>query len=539
MGCALALVAVAPACDDHVLGVDNTLEANGPAPDVTPAPPALRRLTLTQYHNAIDDLFGEGLVVPSALEPDVQVVGLLSVGASVNAVSPLGVERYEDAATLIALQVAEEPARLTRILGCTPAGPADAACAESFVTDFGLRVWRRPLVADEIETLTEVITWIGADSGSFAVGAQYGITALLQSPNFLYRTEHGPPGARATGGVLTNHEIATRLSFLLWNTIPDAELLEAAASGELATTAGVAAQVERMLLDPQAVVGLRNFFIEVLQLHGLETMGKDPTIFTHASPELGVSAGEETLLVIERLVLDEDGDLRDLFTTRRTFIDRRLAALYDVQAPGSEGFGEVMLPRSGGRRGLLGHASTLALHAHDTRSSSTKRGAFLRNTLLCQTIPPPPPNVDTSIPDADATSPTLRQRIRSHLDDPACASCHALMDPIGLGLENFDGIGRWRDTENGAIIDASGDLDGDPYEDAWELGQKLRDHPDFGPCMTEHLYQYAVGHPLTSGEYAMHGWLAGELRVSGHSFRSLLIALATSESFRRAGAMDE
>ncbi len=514
----------------------------GPAPAVSPAAPMLRRLTTAQYENTVRDLLGADIVLPASLEPDAAEAGLLSVGAATASVSSLGVERYEDAALLLADQVADEPARYAAVVPCTPTAVDDALCADTFVREFGRRAWRRPLSDAEAARLASVVTLTGAEAGSFVEGVRYGLAAVLQSPHFLYRREHGAPDAEdATVRLLTEWELATRLSYLLWATTPDDTLLDAAAAGDLQTDEGLRAQADRLLADPRARTGVRALFTELFELDALDTLTKDPEVFTHASADLGPAAREETLRVIERLVFDGDtpSDFRDLLTTQTTFVDPRLAALYRLGAPDPVGFGEVWLDEDGGRRGLLGQASTLMLHAHATRSSATLRGEFIRKTLLCQAIAAPPADVDTSIPEADATSPTLRDRLRTHLSDPTCASCHRLTDPIGLGLENFDGIGRWRETENDVTIDPSGDLDGMIFADAWTLGALVRNHDNLGPCFTDHLYRYAMGHPIDDGEEELVDWIAEGFAGSGHDWRTLLVDLVMSPAFRRAGALDE
>ena len=518
------------ACTDPI-PVDTAVPL-GPKPVAEAEPAALRRLTSSQYENAVLDLLGADLTLPTSLEPDTAIDGLLSVGASTVSVSALGVERYEDAAYLLAEQAVENP----DLYGCTPAGAADSECATSFIEALGRRAWRRPLTSEEVEALVDLHMLVAQDAESFDAGAVYAIAAVLQSPYFLYRVEMGEPDpARPGQRLLTDYEVASRLSFFLWNTLPDDELMDAADAGELSTDDGLRSQATRMLADQRAHDGVRNLFDELYELYLLESVTKDPTIFTMASPELGPAAREETLLTVERLVFVEDGDYRDLFTSRRTFVDRRLAALYGVPAPGEDGFGEVILPADGGRSGLLGQASTLMLHSHSTRSSATLRGIFIRETLLCQEIPAPPSNVDTSIPEADATSPTLRERVASHLEDPTCSGCHQVMDPPGLALENFDGIGRWRTIENGAVIDASGNLDGEEYDDAMGLNRALWNHEGVARCFTTKVMQYAVGHQMGAGEVALRNWLETSFKLEGHSVQNLLLEVVTSDAFRHVG----
>ncbi|MCB9745635.1 MAG: DUF1592 domain-containing protein [Alphaproteobacteria bacterium] len=510
----------------------------GPAPEVEAPAPALRRLTTSQFRNVVRDLFGEGMVLTTQLEPDTVEEGFLSVGASVAAVSALGVERYELVALSLADQALEDETRLDALLPCTPESADDAVCAEDFVRSFGRRAWRRPLSEDEVSRLVGVITWIGGDTGSFEEGLRYGLAAMLQSPHFLYRREHGQV---TEGGQrqLTDHELASRLSFFLWNTTPDDVLLDAADAGLLSAPGGLEDQAWRMLDDPRANDGLRNLFTELYHLYELDDLDKDPLVFTHASAELGPAAREETLRVLEQLILEDDADFRTLFTTQDTFVDRRLAALYGVPAPTlDDSFAAVRLERSGGRRGLLGQASFLLLNAHATRSSATLRGKFVREVLLCQAIPPPPGDVDTSIPETDASSPTLRDRIASHLEVESCATCHRITDPLGLGLENFDGVARWRLTENDATIDASGELDGEAFDDAWQLGRVLSEHEDVPSCISSHVYHYAVGHGTADGEEALVDWLTQGFVYDGHSFRSLLIRTITSPGFAQVGGLE-
>ncbi len=505
-----------------------------PVPEVVPAAPALRRLTEAQYHSAIRDLLGPDLVLPSRLEPDVQVEGLLSVGASVAMVSPWGVERYEQAALDLVEQALESPDNRVVMLSCEPS-ELDDPCLERALDEFGLRAWRRRLTEAELDRILGLVEGITLDSGELDIGLLYGLGALLQSPHFLYRSEHGLDPA---GAALTDYELATRLSFLLWNAIPDQELLLAAEAGELSTDEGLEVQALRMLEDERAGQGLRNLLTELYTLYELDDLDKDPLVFTHASAELGPAAREETLLVAEQLLLDEDGDYRRLISQNRSFVDPRLAALYGIPAPDPEGFGQVWLDPDQGRRGLLGQASVLAQFSHATSSSATLRGKFIRSVLLCHEIPAPPGDVDTTIPEADSTSPTLRDRIAVHMENPSCSGCHLLTDPMGLALENFDGVGRWRDSENGATIDASGELDGETWQTPWELPEVLAEHPDLGPCFSENVYRYAVGHSLQSGEEELGEWLAVEFEIADYSYRSLVLETVMSPGFRNVGAYE-
>jgi hypothetical protein len=246
---------------------------------------------------------------------------------------------------------------------------------------------------------------------------------------------------------------------------------------------------------------------------------------------------EETMRVVDELFVDGDADLGDFFTTPVTWVNRRLAAIYDIPAPVDEGFGRVEFSEASQRRGFFGQVSFLALNAHEVVSSPTLRGVFVRETLLCEPVPPPPSNLNTAIPEASADARTLRERLTAHMEDPGCAFCHAFTDPIGLGFENFDGIGRFRVTDHGAIIDASGDLDGEPFDDGRQLGELVADSAQLGACATRKLYEIAVGHSVEPGEESAVLRLANAFEADGRRVRSLMLNIVASEGFRRVGGI--
>lgn len=530
----LPLVTLLAAC--HPAPEDSAPAPRGAAPAVTPVAPTLKRLTATQYVNSVHDLLGADLLVPDSLEPDTEVNGLIAIGASVTSVSSRGVEQYETAAYSVAEQAMASSTDRAALVPCTPAATQDDTCASTVLAALGRRAWRRDLTADELARLVTVSGTAAAVVGDFHGGLVYGIAGLLQSPNFLYRVELGETDPDdPTRRRYTNEEMATRLAYFLWDTTPDDELLTAASAGELTTDAGLATQVDRMLADPRVHGGVRNFFTEAWGLYKLDDLTKDPTVYVHMSDEVGADAREETLLNLEWLVFDQDGDYRDIFTTRHTFLNRKLAAIYDVPAPARDGFGETELPADGDRRGLLGQVSFLALQAHPTTTSPTRRGLFIREQLLCDDLPPPPANVDTSIPEPSPDAVTMRDRLESHMADPYCASCHAMTDPIGLGFENYDGLGGWRTTDNGAPIDASGDLDGAAFSNASQLAERLHEHDGLGSCLTKMMFQYSQGRAATDADAAILEWHAAGLTESGYSVLALVRDLVMSSAFRQVG----
>lgn len=501
-------------------------------PEVSLPEPTLRRLTRVQYDNAITALLGGGLVLPSSLEPDQVTDGLQAIGSSLTTISPRGVELYEDAAFDLVQQALANVENRAALVPCDE----DAeGCRDSVIADFATRAWRRPLEDDEMATLVDIADQAQDVLGSFDAGLNYALATVLQSPHFLFRVELGEPDPDGDGRRFTNHEMASRMSFLLWNTIPDDELMRAADAGELTQDDTLREQLDRMIENPRFEDGVRAFFTDMWTLYQLDDMTKDPTVFTHMSPEVGASAREETLLGVVENVVYEDGDYRDLFMTTRTFLDRKLASIYNVRAPAREGFAEAFLDEDGHRRGVLGQVSFLALQSHAVNSSATLRGKFVREVLLCQYIPPPPSDVDTSIPEASADAVTLRERVAVHLEDDFCASCHQLVDPIGLGLEQFDGLGHYRTKESGGVIDPSGNLDGVAFSDAWGLAGAVAEHDRLPYCLTQTAMAYASGHSITDGEKDSVAYLDAGFRHHNHSVSFLMADIVMSAAFRQAG----
>lgn len=511
------------------------VDASSELQPFSPGPVSIRRLTRAQYHNVIKDLFGDKVVVPELEDPDLAQGGLLSVGAAETTFSARGVSSIEEAALSVAKQAMGDEAQRRRWITCTPTGARDELCSREVLSRLGRAAWRRPLTPDEVERVATLADDAGATLGGFEAGLEYGIAALLQSPNFTFRVELGQDGPDGTRR-FDAFELASRLSFFLWNSAPDETLLDRAADGSLDTDDGLRAEATRLLASPRARDGLRSFFSDQLQLYRLDSVTKDPTLFEQWSTELGPDAREETLLLLLDLVVDRDGDFRDIMTTTRTALNPRLAALYGVPAPTQSGFRLVDMPAEAKRAGLLTHASILNTYAHQVSTSATRRGKFVRTVLLCQDIPVPPVEVDTSIPEPSGTALTLRDRVKEHVEEESCAGCHNALDPIGLGLENYDAIGRLRTYDNGALIDPSGDLDGAAFDDAAGLGAAIRNHAAFAPCVVQTLVRYANGRVETPSEDAALTALANRFADLGYRLQPMLLEIVMSPLFRQAGA---
>lgn len=528
--------AVAAGCGgatESIPVVSASTDAANASPEVAtvalPTPnKALGRLTVTQYRNSVRDLLGTDITLPATLDTDLPADGLDAVGASVTAISPRGVELYEDAARSLGQQAVATPERLAALFPCTPTA-ADDPCFETATRAVGRRAFRRPLEPEEVTRFTGLAKKAGAALTSPTQGLAWLVTALLQSPGFLYREERG------SGGLLDAYSFATRLSLFLWSSAPDPALLAAAESGSLDSPAGLAQEVDRLLASPRLRDATRAFFTDWWRLRDLDRLAKDPAVFKHYSPDLGGMAREETLRLVEHVVFDRDADFGELFTTRTTFVNRRLAALYNVPAATEEGFGKIELPADEPRRGVLGHASFLGMYSHPTSSSATQRGVFIRETLQCQFVPPPPSNLNTSIPEPTEKAKTLKERLVVHMEDPSCSGCHAFTDPVGWGFESFDGIGRFRLTEHDAVIDPSGEVDGTPYADFQGLVTLLSTDPLVTRCHVQKLWSYAVGHPLDAAEGKVVDRLTEAFTSKGRRTRALLRLIALDPAFRRVG----
>ena len=503
--------------------------APSPAAEVGATTGEVRRLTEAQYRATIADIFGQDIKVVGRFEPDLRVDGLLAVGTSAISVTPGGLDQYEQIARGIAQQVVS-PAHRDKAIGCAPsADDRDGArCAAGYLARVGRLLYRRPLGAGEVSAVTTVALSGAKALGDFHAGIAGALTGLLTSPDFLFRLDrpsnHGPS--------FDGYSKATRLSYLLWNTAPDEQLLAAAGKGELDTQAGLARQVDRMIAAPRLSAGVRAFFTDFLQLDDMDTLSKDPLLYPAFNAAVSAALREQTLRTIDDLLVSRKGDYRDLFTTRRIAMTRVLGPIYTVPV-GYDGWGFHEFPAGDPRTGLLTQASLLALHAHPGRTSPTLRGKAIRETVLCDKIPSPPANVNFAVVQDvnNATLKTTRARLQAHLDDAECASCHKLTDPIGLGLEKFDGVGQFRAAERGDAIDASGMFDKIAFTDATSLGQIFHDSPKVSSCLVSTMWRYATGRAILPTDVPAVADLDKHFAMSGYRVIDLLRAIATEPAF--------
>lgn len=512
-------------------------DATPPAGDEVTAP-TLRRLTQAELANSLHDLLGP--VTVTAAEADSMQDGFFAVGASRVATSPAGVATYERVLDVATQEAFADPTAAATLVACLPSTPDDPDCLRESIASFGRRAWRRPLTPTEIDRYLAIATDIGLETNDGVAALRHAIWGLLQSPNFLYRVELGVP-SEADGGRLrfTSFEMASRLSFTLWGTVPDEELLDTAEADGLATPAGIRDQAERMLADPRARQGVAKFTAEFYRLWQLEEKAKDSVAFPEWTPTLRAAMRDELLARIADVVFDQPDDYLTLYDSKEVFVNNELARLYGLPEVEPDAFRAAMLPDEDPRRGLIGSALVLAMNSLPARTSATERGQFITEMFLCKVVPPPPPEVDVDLDDDDgmggpAEHRTLREKLEPHRADPTCAGCHNLTDPIGLALEHYDTIGRYRETDLGLTIDASGELDGVPFADGSELAVLLRQHPDVQRCLVDKLYTYTAGRLPFRSEDDFLAAVEGDLDASGNRFDQLLLALVTHDDFRFA-----
>jgi hypothetical protein len=411
----------------------------------------------------------------------------------------------------------------------------EPACAQTFISSFATKALRRPVDADQTQALMSV--WqVGRDTGGdFKSGIEMVITAVLQMPEFLYRFEMSPAVGSQTLVPLDGWDMATRLSYLMWNSGPDDALLAAAQAGKLQTAADISAQVMRMSSQPRAREMVVRFHDEWLQLASIATLEKDPMVYPNFSPAVAAAMQQEVRSLVDAVVFQGDGKIGSLFTAPYTFLNDVLGKFYGVSGL-SPTFARVDPARLGMRpaSGILTSGGLLAAYADRDNTSPTKRGKFIRETLLCETLPPPPPNANITPPVAKPNQ-TRRQALANHEADPTCASCHKMMDPVGLGFEGFDASGAWRTTEAGQPIDSSGMIMGSDVAGSFngpaELGAKLAGSDEAVACAATQWFRFAFGRDsgATSGDMCAVTQLHDALKQGGEL--ALVLAIPQTAPF--------
>jgi hypothetical protein len=424
------------------------------------------------------------------------------------------------------------PSRL-KVFTCKPASEREeTACARTILSSLARRAYRGPVSDADMTRLLDFYTKERATGGDFDAGIEGALRFLLVHPRFLYRVEQDPANV-ARGGTyrVSDLELASRLSFFIWSSIPDEELLAVATAGRLQNPAVLEEQVRRMLKDERARALGSNFAGQWLYLRNLRGLQPDADVFPDFDHNLREAVQRETELLFESIVL-EDKPVTTLLNADYTFLNERLARHYGVPNIYGTQFRRVAVTNDA-RKGLLGHASVLALTSQNNRTSPVLRGKYVLTNIL-GTPPPSPPAVVPPLDENPGKAKSMRDRMEEHRKSPACSGCHKLMDPIGLALENFDGIGRWRTMDNGAIIDPASQLaDGTAIDGPAALRQAILRNPDmFARNMTEMLLSYGLGHGVEYYDMPFVRAIVKDAQRSGYKFSSLVLGIVKSAPFQ-------
>ncbi len=501
-------------------------------PAFLPASGMLRRLTRSQFRNAVRDIFG---VEVDVTKLDSDIGQFAAIGAGAVETSPRGVEQYQTAIEEAVDAVWSDATKRGQFIGCTPGSAVADACTRTFIETMGRRAWRRPLEAAEVDQLASVASTAVTELGSGVEGVRWATVAMFISPSFLYRPELGT--ADATGKLrFTGYEAAGRLAFLIWNSLPDKQLLDDAASGALSTTEGLRTAVNR-LLDASNGAGreaVGEFAQQYMELDRVLSQPKDTGLYPSYNAALQVGMVRDMRATWEGLAFDDKANALTLFSTPKVTVNAELAKLYGLDATGltSTTFKTMSLPADSARVGILSKAGFLSQFANQREGSPTLRGKFIREWLMCKVVPPPPEGVALVLPELDPNRPTTkRQRLDAHRQSPECAGCHALMDPLGLPLENFDAIGTYRTTESGLPIDSSGEVNGVSIANSRAMGEAIAQSKPIAACMVRRFHAYAVGHEERDVDGTVINDLISSFETSGYQLRDLVLATVTHEAF--------
>jgi hypothetical protein len=455
---------------------------------------SVRRVTETQYRHIIADTLSPDIKISARFEPEKREDGLFAIGTAQLSLTSSGFEQYFALASTIADQAMSEKLR-DKVVPCKPADAtkADDACTRQFVEVVGQRLFRRPLTEAEAQARMKSATVGAIQSKDFYTGLKLSLVSMLVAPEFLFRVETAEPDpANAKQYRLDAYSKASRISFLLWDAAPDDELLAVARSGAIHTDEVLKQQLSRMIASPRYEQGARAFFADMLQLDGFDNLVKDPVIYPKFNQTVSDSAKEETLKTAIDLLINKKRDYRELFVSNETYINRSLAAVYNVPFMSSGEWTQYTFPKSSERSGILTQVSFLSLFAHPGTSSPTRRGIKVHEIFMCTPTPDPPADVDFSKV-RDSQSGTVRGRLLDHMQNTGCTTCHRRSDPPGLALEHFDGLGQLRTKENGAPIDVTADLEGAKFTGAQGLANYLHENPKVPACLVRNVFTYGIG----------------------------------------------
>lgn len=497
------------------------------APLGGPGRVAMHRLNIAEYNNTVHDLLGTDQRLSENFPPDDTAYGFDNV-ASALSMTDVTLGYYIDVTKKLATEMLT-PAKRAGFVSCDVATGKEA-CVSSSLGAWLPKAWRRPIEADEVTRLVALFTANKADGATDDQALGRVFQAALLAPSFLFRIERnsGVAGVRALDG----YELASRLSYFLWSSMPDAELTSAAAGGALTDNAGLTTQVSRLLADGRAASLAQNFGSQWLTLRSLDNVHPDAMVYPTFDDALRTAMRDETMRFFADIAAGKRA-LSDLLTTTSGYVNDRLAQHYGLPAVGSAR--PTFAPLSAERGGLLTQASILTVLAHPKESAPVLRGKWILNQLLCRELPPPPPDVPQE--PAAASGKTRRERLAAHRIEPTCKSCHDMMDPLGLALENYDGVGQFRTMDAGLPIDPSGTLnDGTAFSTPQQLAGIIAKDPALPRCVARHLFTYGLGRSLRADsdfDTAMLEAANQTFSAGGQLLPKLVEAIVMSDVFRK------
>jgi Protein of unknown function (DUF1592)/Protein of unknown function (DUF1588)/Protein of unknown function (DUF1585)/Protein of unknown function (DUF1587)/Protein of unknown function (DUF1595)/Planctomycete cytochrome C len=495
----------------------------------------IRRLNRVEYNNTIRDLVGIQFQPANDFPADDVGYGFDNIG-DVLSLSPLLLEKYLAAAEKVADLAFQNPQARKRILFRELKGKNKTAAVRAIVENFARRAYRRPVKDEEVARLVKFVDLVEKNGDGTVKGIQLAVQAVLVSPHFLFRVEQDRRLRKGMASVypINQCELASRLSYFLWSSMPDEELFRLAGSFQL--RAKLEAQVKRMLADPKAEALTKNFAGQWLQIRNLQSMTPDPGTFPGFDEELRAAMLKETELFFDAIV-KEDRSILDFIDSDFTFVNERLARHYGIPGVKGNSFRRVQL--TGERGGLLTQASILTVTSNPTRTSPVKRGKWILDNILNTPPPPPPPDVPELEEQKGEIKGSLRQRMEQHRAKAICASCHQRMDPLGFGFENFDGIGAWRTREGKFAIEPSGTLpSGQTFKGPKELRVVLKQkEEEFRRCLAEKMLTYALGRGLEYYDKCAVNDIAEAVKRNDYRFSSLVLAIVKSDPFQKRKAL--
>ena len=500
-----------------------------------PGQVTIRRLNKAEYNNTVRDLTGLDLRLADDFPSDDVGNGFDNI-ADVLSLPPILLEKYLQAAENISDAIWEDEETRRRVFPVeskneTP--EAKIAAATENIKVFTRKAFRRPVRQEELARLFQIMRSAWEQDASELEIMKTVTTAVLANPNFLFRIEDDSFPNQDIGSTraLNGFELASRLSYFLWSSMPDERLFHLAEQNQLQDPAVLEAETKRMLQDPKARALVDNFAGQWLQLRDVERLSPDPKLFPNYSKALAGSMRQETELFFSAII-DQDRSILEFLNGDYTYVDERLASHYGMEGVKGDAFRRVSL-NGGQRRGILTHASILTLTSNPTRTSPVKRGKWILENILNEPPPPPPSDVP-DLEEGGETLGTLREQMEQHRANPSCASCHRTMDAIGFGLENFDAVGVWRDHDGKEFIDASGQLPGNKnFQGAGELMEILTDEKKvaFARCLTEKMLTYALGRGLVSFDRCAINDAVAALKRNDYRFSVMVTSIVTSDPF--------